>query len=75
VQRRLAYWCCAALRCCSTPNHFPPKKNKKIKKIKKLGIELVKYSGFKKKFKKVINSACAAMVAALSGYKKQTLKL
>jgi len=33
------------------PQWSPPKKNKnkRNKKIKKLGIELVKYSGFKKK--------------------------
>jgi len=30
------------------PNHFLPKKKKN--EIKKLGIELVKYSGFKEKF-------------------------
>jgi len=31
---------------CSTPNHFSPQK------IKKLEIELVKYSGFKKSYLK-----------------------
>jgi len=35
------------LRCCSTPNHFL---SKIIKKKKKLGMELVKYSGFNEKF-------------------------